>query len=81
MLFFDESICDIGTANFDRRSLRLNQELNIIVTKGHPIFQEMKRVFRKDLSSCKIMTKGWLKHQPLYLKILMWLTIPFRAFL
>ncbi|SHM63063.1 phospholipase D-like domain-containing protein [Gracilibacillus kekensis] len=81
VMFFDKAICDIGTANFDRRSLCLNQELNIVVTKEHDIFQEMMRIYEKDLSISKKMTDGWLKHQPVYLKLLMWLTIPFRSLL
>ncbi|WP_058308724.1 phospholipase D-like domain-containing protein [Gracilibacillus massiliensis] len=81
VLFFDQAICDFGTANFDRRSLSLNQELNIIVMKEHAIFHEMQSIFRKDLSISKKMTDGWIKHQPVLLRLLMWLTMPFRSLL
>ncbi|MGP4038931.1 phospholipase D-like domain-containing protein [Gracilibacillus sp. D59] len=81
VLFFDRKICDAGTANFDRRSLQLNQELNLIVGHEHPIYHVMRKTFDFDISTSKRMTDTWLNHQPLYLKILSWISIPFRIFL
>ncbi|WP_208590709.1 phospholipase D-like domain-containing protein [Gracilibacillus suaedae] len=81
MLFFDRKTCDVGTANFDRRSLQLNQELNLIVSHQHPIYQAMRKAYDSDISNSKIMTDTWLNHQPLYLIILSWVSIPFRIFL
>ena len=31
VLLIDEKVCDIGTANFDYRSLRLNDEINCFI--------------------------------------------------
>ncbi|MGN8646428.1 phospholipase D-like domain-containing protein [Gracilibacillus sp. HCP3S3_G5_1] len=81
VIFFDKKICDAGTANFDRRSLQLNQELNIIVYDDHPIYQKMRNVFEHDLRSSNEMTDTWIDHQPLTIKILTWVSIPLRDLL
>ncbi|SFM17376.1 cardiolipin synthase [Gracilibacillus orientalis] len=81
VLFFDRKICDTGTANFDRRSLQLNQELNLFVGHEHPIYKKTRKTFDTDISTCKKMTDTWLNHQPLYIRILSWISIPFRIFL
>jgi cardiolipin synthase A/B len=81
VIFFDRKTCDVGTANFDRRSLQLNQELNLIISHEHPIYQKMRKAYDADISNSKLMTDTWLTHQPLYLRILSWVSIPFRIFL
>ncbi len=81
VLFFDRKTCDAGTANFDRRSLQLNQELNLIVSHEHPIYQEIRKAFEADIKTSKKITDTWLNHHPLYIRTLSWISFPFRIFL
>ncbi|MEH7115849.1 cardiolipin synthase [Neobacillus vireti] len=51
-LLIDDKICDIGTANFDRRSLFLNKEINCYIYD--PAFIEgMRKVIQKDILDSK----------------------------
>jgi cardiolipin synthase len=49
---FDENICDIGTANFDKRSLFLNKEINCYIYDPHFISRVLD-VIKKDLLDSK----------------------------
>ncbi|WP_163539940.1 phospholipase D-like domain-containing protein [Gracilibacillus sp. YIM 98692] len=81
VIFIDDLVCDIGTANFDQRSFCLNKECNVIVDKSHPLFEEMIELFDRDIKNSKKLTYTWLKLQPLYMKTLSIISIPLRPFL
>ncbi|UOQ87474.1 phospholipase D-like domain-containing protein [Gracilibacillus salinarum] len=81
VLFFDGKMCDFGTANFDRRSVELNQEINIIATNSHPLYDKMRTAFDADIQSSKKMSEHWIKHQPMYLKLLAKVVVPIRKLL
>lgn len=49
ILLIDDTICDIGTANFDRRSLFLNYEMNCLVYEPECI-QEIKEKIQEDIN-------------------------------
>ncbi|MDM5314663.1 cardiolipin synthase [Fictibacillus sp. b24] len=55
VLMFDESICDIGTANFDLRSFFYNDEINCIFTDKTEI-QAVKKVIESDLARSEKLT-------------------------
>jgi cardiolipin synthase A/B len=57
---FDESICDVGTANFDFRSFFFNDEINCIFTEPSYI-QEVKKVIESDLARSEKLTLDTLK--------------------
>jgi cardiolipin synthase A/B len=44
----DDEICDIGTANFDKRSMFLNYELNCLIYDGDFI-KKIKRILIEDI--------------------------------
>jgi len=48
IILIDDSICDIGTANFDRRSLFLNHEMNCLIYEPECI-QEIKAKIQEDI--------------------------------
>lgn len=51
IFMIDDSICDIGTANFDRRSLTLNQEINCFIYDKrliHIVKNTLERDFRRS---------------------------------
>ncbi len=81
VLFIDEEICDFGTGNFDQRSLLLNEEINVIVKKDHPLYQDARACFTHDLNTSKKLTLTWIKHQPLWMKLLTVISVPLRRFL
>jgi cardiolipin synthase A/B len=60
VLMFDESICDIGTANFDYRSFFFNDEINCIFTEKAYI-EDVKKVIESDLARSEKLTLTRLK--------------------
>jgi cardiolipin synthase A/B len=54
LFLVDEEICDIGTANFDKRSLFLNYEMNCYIYDPH-IIGRVKTIIEKDLLDSKKM--------------------------
>lgn len=51
----DEDICDIGSANFDKRSIFLNKEINCLIYDSIFIGR-VKRVIQKDILDSKPLT-------------------------
>ena len=51
----DDQICDIGTANFDKRSFYLNEEINCY-TYDQNYIEETLEVLRYDQSHAKQMS-------------------------
>jgi cardiolipin synthase len=49
---FDDKICDIGTANFDKRSFFLNKEINCYIYDP-PFISRFKDIIHKDLQDSK----------------------------
>lgn len=68
VLFFDEEICDIGTANFDQRSLFFNDEINCFIYDKKSI-EVIKKVVHKDLTDAKKLTLLDLNQVSLWTKI------------
>jgi cardiolipin synthase A/B len=48
----DDSVCSIGTANMDTRSLDLNYELNTIIY-DQTIAENLKKRFLEDINNCR----------------------------
>ncbi|WP_160724219.1 cardiolipin synthase [Bacillus sp. USDA818B3_A] len=54
-LLIDEKICDIGTANFDRRSFFLNKEINCYIY-DRSFIEKVMKVIEEDILDSKRMT-------------------------
>lgn len=67
IILIDQSVCDIGTANFDRRSLFLNYELNCYIYE-QTFIEEVSRVIEKDLADSKQLTLASLNNHNLFEK-------------
>lgn len=52
---FDQEVCDIGTANFDRRSLFLNEEINCYIY-DREFISKLLSIIEKDISHSKTLT-------------------------
>ncbi|ETI69849.1 cardiolipin synthase [Neobacillus vireti] len=64
-IVIDDKICDIGTANFDKRSLFLNKEINCFLYD--PAFIErVKAVIEKDIRDAERLTLATLNKANLY---------------
>jgi cardiolipin synthase len=48
-IMIDDKLCDIGTANFDKRSLFLNKEINCYIYDGDFI-AHLKEIIKKDIN-------------------------------
>ena len=55
IIIVDDDICDIGTANFDMRSLYINHEINCLLYKKHFI-QTVKKKFHEDLDNASVLS-------------------------
>lgn len=55
VIIVDHDICDIGTANFDKRSLFLNSEINCFIYDQNYI-KQIKKVIESDLKKAKKLT-------------------------
>ena len=59
-IVIDDKICDIGTANFDQRSLFLNKEINCYIY-DLDFIARFKQVLQKDILDSKLITIADLK--------------------
>ena len=55
IIIVDDDICDIGTANFDMRSLYINHEINCLLYNKHFI-QTVKKKFHEDLENASVLS-------------------------
>ncbi len=55
LLVADDSFVSLGSANFDPRSLRINDEANLLVFDSH-FARSQVSIFQKDLKRCRRIT-------------------------
>ncbi|MBD8071376.1 cardiolipin synthase [Bacillus sp. PS06] len=65
VFLIDDKICDIGTANIDKRSFFLNHEINCYIY-DKPFIQYVKSEIRKDLADATLLTFDELKKRGLF---------------
>ncbi|WP_260471953.1 cardiolipin synthase [Bacillus sp. HMF5848] len=68
VIVIDDVICDVGTANFDKRSLYLNFEMNCYIFDGGFI-RDIKRQLRYDFNKSKPLSVEDIKQLPFTTKI------------
>ncbi|HWO94867.1 MAG TPA: cardiolipin synthase [Bacillus sp. (in: firmicutes)] len=51
-IIIDETVCDVGTANFDKRSLFLNEEINCYIY-DQTFIQELRKNFWRDIEQAE----------------------------
>lgn len=61
-IIIDNDICDIGTANFDRRSLFLNYEINCYIY-DRAFIEKMQRIIKTDILDSRQLTLKELNRQ------------------
>ncbi|WP_117168394.1 phospholipase D-like domain-containing protein [Paraliobacillus sediminis] len=69
----DDNWANLGTANFDKRSFFLNQEINLEMSGDKELLLPIKNAFLKDLKSSFPATESYLNNQSLRAKIAGWI--------
>lgn len=64
-IIIDDDVCDIGTANFDKRSFFLNGEMNCFIY-DRAFTEQMKRVIRHELSRSERLTLDCWKKRSIW---------------
>ncbi|WP_277673909.1 phospholipase D-like domain-containing protein [Piscibacillus halophilus] len=57
-IFIDDQVCDIGTANFDRRSLYYNNEVNLIIY-NQQLVQKLYQHYAEDFNYASPFYEDW----------------------
>ena len=71
VLLIDEKVCDIGTANFDYRSLRLNHEINCFIYDKKFIV-DVAATISEDISLSSNLNLDDLKDLRMTLRVKEW---------
>ncbi|MGG2017387.1 cardiolipin synthase [Bacillus sp. S10(2024)] len=80
IVMVDGCICDIGTANFDKRSLYINHEINCILY-GSPFLEQVKKEIEQDLESSVLLSMDDVSSLSLLDKGKEWIGTLFSLFL
>ncbi|MFD0050822.1 cardiolipin synthase [Actinomycetes bacterium NPDC127524] len=68
ILLADDTICDIGTANFDKRSLFLNQETNCLIY-DKTFIAHVQNLLEEDIQHSRPLTEDILANMGIVIKI------------
>ena len=71
VVIIDTKVCDIGTANFDRRSFFLNHEMNCYIHDSDFIAKVLT-VIQEDLANSTLLRYEELQRTPLSFKLKEW---------
>ncbi|MFB6466269.1 cardiolipin synthase [Cytobacillus sp. Hz8] len=80
ILIIDEEFCDIGTANFDKRSFFLNLEMNCYIF-NQPFLKEVEQVVHKDLGDARLLAVDALDQPSLFIRVKEMIARPISYFL
>ncbi|WP_456277409.1 cardiolipin synthase [Bacillus sp. AK128] len=62
VIVVDDQVCDIGTANFDKRSLYLNHEINCLIY-DQQFIRQVRAIMLQDIESSEEVTFELLKNR------------------
>ncbi len=74
----DSLFSTVGSTNFDNRSFRLNEELNLTVADAD-FARRLEEIFEEDLRHSRIYTYQEWSHRPVKERLLEWAVAPFRS--
>ncbi|SFJ66577.1 MULTISPECIES: cardiolipin synthase [unclassified Bacillus (in: firmicutes)] len=80
IVMVDGCICDIGTANFDKRSLYINHEINCILYDS-PFLEQVKKEIEQDLKASILLSMDDVSSLSLFDKGKEWIGTLFSFFL
>jgi len=68
MIMIDDHFCDIGTANFDKRSFFLNDEMNCLIY-DKKLIGEIKQFVYTDFRRSQLLTYEKYQKRPVFQRI------------
>ncbi|PMC37512.1 cardiolipin synthase [Bacillus sp. UMB0899] len=68
MIMIDDHFCDIGTANFDKRSFYLNDEMNCLIY-DKKLIAEVKQFVYKDFHRSQLLTYERYQKRPFFQRL------------
>jgi cardiolipin synthase len=74
----DGTFVTIGSANFDNRSFRLNDEI-VLTVYDRDVGRQMEEMFERDLARSHTYTYDEWRHRPFWERLNEWLISPFRG--
>lgn len=80
LVMVDDCICDIGTANFDMRSLYINHEINCIIYKSF-FLEQVKKEIQNDIKASTLLSLQDVSPTTLSSKVKEWIGTVFSYFL
>ncbi|MBD8004424.1 cardiolipin synthase [Bacillus norwichensis] len=80
VILIDGRICDIGTANFDYRSFRLNYEINCFIY-NQEFIQEAERIVQEDIDLSSRLSLEDLVDPPFSFRLKGWMGMLLKRFL
>ncbi|WP_279401862.1 phospholipase D-like domain-containing protein [Piscibacillus salipiscarius] len=60
-IFIDDKVCDIGTANFDRRSLYFNHEVNLLMY-DQELVRKLYTYYEQDFNYATPIYEEWYEY-------------------
>lgn len=78
IVLVDDLVACVGSANFDRRSMKLNHEIEVIVLDPD-VVATLDAHFEDDLRSCEQVQQSWWQHRDLRQQLLERVVRPFRG--
>ncbi|MRG86237.1 phospholipase D-like domain-containing protein [Salinibacillus xinjiangensis] len=69
VLIIDQKVCDIGTANFDRRSFFVNKEINVIMY-DHTFIEIAREQFMRDFNASIVLSEKWYQQLSWWTRII-----------
>lgn len=72
VLLVDDQFCDLGTPNFDARSMKINDEMNCLI-EDMEMVQKVKAVLRKDLLDSEKISLSHIKPGNVFVLLKEWL--------
>ncbi len=80
VIVIDGNICDIGTANFDRRSILLNHEINCFIY-DKVFISDVENALAEDIEHSTVLTLEELQKVRVFVRIKEWIGILFQGLL
>ena len=78
IVLVDDAVACVGSANFDRRSMKLNHELEVIVL-DHDVVAELDRHYDEDVAASELIREGRWSNRGLPQRAMELVVRPFRG--
>lgn len=70
VMMIDQKLCDIGTANFDMRSLFLNKEISVVIREDANFIHTVRESYLKDMYESLPLNDEWITQRSIQSKVM-----------